>query len=95
MHCAALSEKRVLYTVRTVYSKQGESSRSGCDCIEAETEAEKEIKIIIIRSGSGVCISRLKLGGGLSFLFIYLKVPKHENFSLAFFALSEPIWVGD
>jgi len=24
-----------------------------------------------------------------------LKVPKHENFSLAFFALSEPIWVGD
>jgi hypothetical protein len=25
----------------------------------------------------------------------YLKVPKHENFSLAFFALSEPIWVGD
>jgi hypothetical protein len=24
-----------------------------------------------------------------------LKVSKHENFSLAFFALSEPIWVGD
>ena len=24
-----------------------------------------------------------------------LKVPKRENFSLAFFALSEPIWVGD
>jgi hypothetical protein len=24
-----------------------------------------------------------------------LKVPKHENFSLAFFALSEPIWVCD
>jgi hypothetical protein len=24
----------------------------------------------------------------------FLKVPKHENFSLAFFALSEPIWVG-
>jgi hypothetical protein len=23
------------------------------------------------------------------------KVPKHENFSLAFFALCEPIWVGD
>jgi hypothetical protein len=25
----------------------------------------------------------------------FLKVPKHENFSLAFFALREPIWVGD
>ncbi len=25
----------------------------------------------------------------------YLKVPKRENFSLAFFALSEPIWVCD
>jgi hypothetical protein len=24
-----------------------------------------------------------------------LKVPKHENFSLAFFAQSEPIWVCD
>ncbi len=24
-----------------------------------------------------------------------LKVPKHENFSIAFFALSEPIWVCD
>ena len=24
-----------------------------------------------------------------------LKVPKRENFSLAFFALSEPIWVCD
>jgi hypothetical protein len=24
-----------------------------------------------------------------------LKVPKHENFSLAFYAISEPIWVGD
>ncbi len=24
-----------------------------------------------------------------------LKVPKHENFSIAFFALSGPIWVGD
>ncbi len=24
-----------------------------------------------------------------------LKVPKRENFSLAFFALSEPIWVSD
>ncbi len=24
-----------------------------------------------------------------------LKVPKRENFSLAFFTLSEPIWVGD
>jgi hypothetical protein len=24
-----------------------------------------------------------------------LKVPKRENFLLAFFALSEPIWVGD
>jgi hypothetical protein len=27
--------------------------------------------------------------------FLTLKVPKRENFSLAFFALSEPIWVGD
>ncbi len=27
--------------------------------------------------------------------FSYLKVPKRENFSLAFFALSEPIWVCD
>ncbi len=28
--------------------------------------------------------------------FLYqLKVPKRENFSLAFFALSEPIWVCD
>jgi hypothetical protein len=26
---------------------------------------------------------------------ITLKVPKHENFSIAFFALSEPIWVCD
>ncbi len=26
---------------------------------------------------------------------ISLKVPKHENFSIAFFALSEPIWVCD
>ncbi len=25
----------------------------------------------------------------------FLKVPKHENFSIAFFALSEPIWVCD
>ncbi len=25
----------------------------------------------------------------------HLKVPKRENFSLAFFALSEPIWVCD
>ncbi len=25
----------------------------------------------------------------------HLKVPKHENFSLALFALSEPIWVCD
>ncbi len=25
----------------------------------------------------------------------YLKVPKRENFSLAFFALSKPIWVCD
>jgi hypothetical protein len=25
----------------------------------------------------------------------YLKVPKRENFSLAFFTLSEPIWVYD
>ncbi len=24
-----------------------------------------------------------------------LKVPKHENFSIAFFALSKPIWVCD
>jgi hypothetical protein len=24
-----------------------------------------------------------------------VKVPKHENFSLAFFALREPIWVGN
>ncbi len=28
-------------------------------------------------------------------VFGLLKVPKHENFSLAFFALSEPIWVCD
>jgi hypothetical protein len=26
---------------------------------------------------------------------IFLKVPKRENFSLSFFALSEPIWVCD
>jgi len=26
---------------------------------------------------------------------LVLEVPKHENFSLAFFALCEPIWVGD
>jgi hypothetical protein len=26
---------------------------------------------------------------------LVLKVPKRENFSLAFFALSEPIWVCD
>jgi hypothetical protein len=26
---------------------------------------------------------------------IDFKVPKHENFSIAFFALSEPIWVCD
>ncbi len=29
---------------------------------------------------------------GLSY---YLKVPKRENFSLAFFALSEPMWACD
>jgi hypothetical protein len=28
-------------------------------------------------------------------LVAFLKVPKRENFSLAFFALSEPIWVCD
>ena len=27
--------------------------------------------------------------------FEYLKVPKRENFSLSFFALSEPIWICD
>ena len=26
---------------------------------------------------------------------VLLKVPKRENFSLEFFALSEPIWVGE
>jgi hypothetical protein len=31
----------------------------------------------------------------LRFETVTSKVPKHENFSLAFFALSEPIWVGD
>ncbi len=30
-----------------------------------------------------------------SFRVELLKVPKHENFSIAFFALSEPIWVCD
>ena len=25
----------------------------------------------------------------------FLKVPKHEKFTIAFFALSEPIWVCD
>ncbi len=29
------------------------------------------------------------------FLYLTLKVPKRENFSLAFFALSKPIWVCD
>ncbi len=28
-------------------------------------------------------------------VLLTLKVPKRENFSLAFFALSEPIWVCD
>ncbi len=31
----------------------------------------------------------------LSIFPLTLKVPKHENFSIAFFALSEPIWVCD
>ncbi len=31
----------------------------------------------------------------VNIFFIYLKVPKRENFSLAFFALSEPTWVCD
>ncbi len=30
-----------------------------------------------------------------SYMLLMLKVPKHENFSIAFFALSEPIWVCD
>ncbi len=30
-----------------------------------------------------------------SHIWAPLKVPKHENFSIAFFALSEPIWVCD
>jgi hypothetical protein len=29
------------------------------------------------------------------YIYWYLKVPKRENFSLAFFALSKPIWVCD
>ncbi len=35
------------------------------------------------------CITYKKVG------YHFLKVPKHENFSIAFFALSEPIWVCD
>ena len=31
----------------------------------------------------------------LEYGLIDLKVPKRENFSLSFFALSEPIWVRD
>ncbi len=31
----------------------------------------------------------------LIFPYIALKVPKRENFSLMFFALSKPIWVCD
>jgi hypothetical protein len=31
--------------------------------------------------------------GTLTSLLATLKVPKRENFSLAFFALTEPIWV--
>ncbi len=30
-----------------------------------------------------------------SWLIFHLKVPKRENFSIAFFAQSEPIWICD
>ncbi len=36
-----------------------------------------------------------KYGKGFANGFYSLKVPKRENFLLAFFALSEPIWEGD
>jgi hypothetical protein len=38
---------------------------------------------------------RRQLEQHFSIIFINLKVPKRENFSLAFFAQSEPTWVCD
>ncbi len=35
------------------------------------------------------------MGQSKNFFCKILKVPKHENFSLLFFELSEPIWVCD
>jgi hypothetical protein len=46
-------------------------------------------------------VAQIRTPAAWSFrIFIFLsdyplKVPKRENFSLAFFTLSEPIWVGD
>ncbi len=39
------------------------------------------------------CLKRNEVGHLISIERIFLKVPKRENFSLEFFALSEPIWV--
>ncbi len=38
---------------------------------------------------------QLQLFTGVQDQLLLLKVPKRENFSLAFFALNEPIWVCD
>ncbi len=55
-----------------------------------------QFKPLLLKGGGGGGGSKIlnrddceKQGGKL------LKVPKHENFLLAFFALSEPIWVCD
>ena len=44
-----------------------------------------------------ICMSTMPFSKKFKFWFFYecLKVPKRENFSLAFFALSEPIWLCD
>ncbi len=42
-----------------------------------------------------VAIKQSKLVKSFTLKMTNLKVPKRENFSLAFFALSEPTWVCD
>ncbi len=44
--------------------------------------------------GVGEVGIRMQLSGK-RVTFFYMQVPKHENFSLAFFTLSEPFWVCD
>ncbi len=52
--------------------------------------------VTINRSQPPASLSKAKGATSMFLLsYIFLKVPKRENFSLAFFALSEPTWVCD